>query len=226
MFFSFIISQVRPAFTRFCHLVALPAERLPTAALQGDSAFQWRVRLGSSFASTGGATHSVSRLVLHRNYNNRELTNDIAIVKLTSNAVLSANIGLARIAGPNYHLADGTLVYAAGWGATSSGGMSSEVLLRVGLNIINHQLCTERYAYLKTQPNFEDWPDVTPEMLCAGILNVGGKDTCQGDSGGPLVHQTDALVGITSWGYRCADPFYPGVSVRVSSYTSWISENA
>ena len=23
-------------------------------------------------------------------------------------------------------------------------------------------------------------------MICAGLVNVGGKDSCQGDSGGPL----------------------------------------
>ena len=50
-------------------------------------------------------------------------------------------------------------------------------------------------------------------MLCAKD-NVGTvSDACQGDSGGALVrtgaHPTgedDALLGLVSWGYGCADP--------------------
>lgn len=41
--------------------------------------------------------------------------------------------------------------------------------------MINQELCAERYAYLKTQPGFGAWPDITDGMLCAGILDVGGK---------------------------------------------------
>lgn len=98
--------------------------------------------------------------------------------------------------------------------------------MHVDVNIINQTLCAERYAYLKTLPGFQNWPDVTNGMLCAGILNVGGKDACQGDSGGPLAHSGRIIVGVTSWGYACADSFYPGVNARVSHFSSWIVENA
>ena len=42
-----------------------------------------------------------------------------------------------------------------------------------------------------------------------------GKDTCAGDAGGPMVSLSDngysyELIGLTSWGYGCADPSYPG----------------
>ena len=42
-----------------------------------------------------------------------------------------------------------------------------------------------------------------------------GKDTCQGDSGGPMVGlaatgRSYELIGVTSFGYGCADPSYPG----------------
>ena len=97
--------------------------------------------------------------------------------------------------------------------------------MHVGVDVINQAICVERYAFLKTQPGFAGWPDVTPEMLCTGILDVGGKDACQGDSGGPVIHQGDVLVGITSWGFQCANETYPGVNVRVSSYTNWITSN-
>ena len=56
-------------------------------------------------------------------------------------------------------------------------------------------------------------------MICAG-KNQGGKDACQGDSGGPLICAIDGapvLVGVTSWGYGCAEKNKPGVWAKVSS---------
>ncbi|CAF4470988.1 unnamed protein product, partial [Rotaria sp. Silwood2] len=50
-------------------------------------------------------------------------------------------------------------------------------------------------------------------------------DTCQGDSGGPLmafVNNVWQLHGITSNGYGCALPGYPGIYTRVSYYVKWI----
>ncbi len=52
-------------------------------------------------------------------------------------------------------------------------------------------------------------------------------DTCQGDSGGPLMLFTNNVwqqVGITSNGYGCAQPTYPGIYTRVAAYQSWINE--
>lgn len=102
-----------------------------------------------------------------------------------------------------------------------SGGASPTLLQHVDVNIVNQEVCAERYAYLSS--NNSNWPNVTSGMLCAGILDIGGKDACQGDSGGPLAHNNDTVVGITSWGYGCAHPQYPGVNTRVSAYTNWIT---
>ncbi len=67
---------------------------------------------------------------------------------------------------------------------------------------------------------------LTSNMMCAGYL-TGGLDSCDGDSGGPLVCQNRdgkwKLVGITSWGYGCAEANAPGVYTRVERYLSWIN---
>lgn len=51
-------------------------------------------------------------------------------------------------------------------------------------------------------------------------------DTCQGDSGGPLMMFTASrqwiLVGITSYGFGCANADYASVYTRVVAYLDWI----
>ncbi|XP_045768192.1 trypsin CFT-1-like [Maniola jurtina] len=188
---------------------------------------QWRARLGSESDQVGGVQHAVARFIIHPNYVHITLTSDVAIVRLAIPAMLSNRIQVARIAGPNYPLPDNLRVYVVGWGDRHhEEHEGSEFLLHTDVRVINHEICTERYAELKTQPGYEFHPDVTPAMLCTGHLDVGGQDACQGDSGGPVVHGGDIVVGITSWGYECAHPRYPGVSARVPSYTEWIVENA
>ncbi|PIO01024.1 hypothetical protein AB205_0024270 [Aquarana catesbeiana] len=66
--------------------------------------------------------------------------------------------------------------------------------------------------------------NITNTMICAGY-NEGGIDTCQGDSGGPLMCQQENRwyqVGVTSFGYGCAQPERPGVYARVTTFTEWI----
>lgn len=53
----------------------------------------------------------------------------------------------------------------------------------------------------------------------------------KGDSGGPLmwINPQDSkhyLVGIVSYGYKCAEPGYPGIYTKVSEYIDWIKLNA
>ncbi|CAH0581325.1 unnamed protein product [Chrysodeixis includens] len=191
----------------------------------GDVAQQWRVRLGTSFASSGGTVHAISQLLLHPQYNHANLNNDVAIVRLSSPAVFSSTVQPISIAGTNYNVPDNTPVVTAGWGSQWYQGPPSQQLLHVTVNTINQQICAERYAYLKTLPGYQNWPDINNGMLCSGIFNVGGRDACQGDSGGPLVHN-NVLLGVVSWGYQCADAFYPGVNARVPFFANWIVSNA
>jgi len=68
-------------------------------------------------------------------------------------------------------------------------------------------------------------------QICAGNYD-GDKDACQGDSGGGLyIQQTlgnaekRVVVGLTSYGYGCGLPRYPGIYTRVSFYLGWIENN-
>ncbi|KAH3792167.1 hypothetical protein DPMN_145658 [Dreissena polymorpha] len=61
-------------------------------------------------------------------------------------------------------------------------------------------------------------------MVCAGYME-GGINACSPDSGGSLVCRVEGLyyvMGVSSWGRRCALLDYPGVYAKVAAFQSWI----
>ena len=83
--------------------------------------------------------------------------------------------------------------------------------------VVTQDSCKESYKGFRTVV-------VDNSVLCAG-LGRGGKDACQGDSGGPLmIPEEDKfyLLGVVSFGYKCAEPGYPGVYTRTSHFLDWV----
>lgn len=99
----------------------------------------------------------------------------------------------------------------------------SDVLYYVTLPIVSAPECKAAY---KSYPGFAKFTD---NMICAGYFGKEEikKDSCGGDSGGPLIYNSSTfnpiLYGIISWGYECADPYFPGVFAKVSVYRDWIN---
>ncbi|CAG4988533.1 unnamed protein product [Colias eurytheme] len=143
------------------------------------------------------------------------MTPIFAVFKLLTPLVYSSSIQRGVIVSRGFVLPDNFPVVHAGWGTIRYNGPSSHVLQDVTITTVNREVCASRYG-----PN-----TITENMICAGVLDVGGRDACQGDSGGPM-YADDVIVGIVSFGMGCADPRYPGVSASVASYTDWIIENA
>ncbi|CAG7835866.1 unnamed protein product [Allacma fusca] len=160
----------------------------------------------------------VAEIIMHEGYDRRTIDNDIALIKLESPVTLSEEfIRPACLPANNENDFDGLVATAAGWGTTSQGGSQSSVLLKVAVPIISNKVCNSNETKYQGK--------ISPNMICAGVLGVGGKDACQGDSGGPLTIPNGGrttLIGVVSWGYGCAKADSPGVYTRVARYPDWI----
>ncbi|CAH2095035.1 unnamed protein product [Euphydryas editha] len=174
-----------------------------------------RIRAVSSNRNAGGVIVAVEAVFNHPSYGSYFYDGDISVLRLTTPLEYSSVIQPTSIVAQNSAIPDNVPVVHAGWGTTQQGGISSPILRDVEIYTVNNTLCTQRYAQLG--PAYR----VTENMICAGVLDVGGRDACQGDSGGPLYYG-NILIGVVPWGYGCAHTVYPGISTSVVPYTNWI----
>lgn len=163
----------------------------------------------------------VEAVVVHPDYDEQHLQNDIAILRLGpyDGAALPGEIvPLPLNTDPSFpDSTPGIKVTVTGWGNTTSyGKVFDDPLRSADLDVISVARCSQAPGY----------DDVGDGQICAGDLENGGIDACNGDSGGPLVARdsmgTLHLVGIVSWGEGCALAGKPGVYTRVSSQKQWI----
>ncbi|RZC37980.1 venom protease-like, partial [Asbolus verrucosus] len=110
---------------------------------------------------------------------------------------------------------------ATGWGKTDFFGESSSHLMKVTLNVIDHDKCVKIFENVARRRLRNGIVDRV--QICAG--DVSGKDTCPGDSGGPLhflktgdleLIEHFILVGVTSFGKGCGLENSTGVYTRAA----------
>ena len=179
--------------------------------------------------------------MIHKGYSKDTSLDDIALIRLKSDARIAAMLASKRLA-PIALMQPGDRDFdreepllVTGWGLMAqraeNEGMSRldskgelnhnpAELQQVDLNYLDDSSCSTEYA-----------AKYGPGALCAGALGddgkiVAGKDSCQGDSGGPLTREEQrgvrTLVGLVSNGKGCAAA-KPGVYTRVSAYAPWIA---
>lgn len=172
----------------------------------------WRVRSGATGQVGEGSWKELDKIVVHRGYDPTTFENDIALVRTKS---LLAGGNVIELASDDTGLLGGQLLEITGWGATQFGGGGSAKLLKASVPYVDAAVCNASESYDGR---------IKGGMLCAGFRE-GGVDACQGDSGGPLVSRTSGvpvLIGVVSFGERCAERLKYGVYTRVSAYRSWI----
>jgi len=138
---------------------------------------------------------------------------DIMLIKLKT----PSNYSTVQLDDGSLNIEEGMNVSVMGWGVTNIVSIRpSNILLEAELDISSQTECHGAYE--------ENGAYISNEMICASRPD---KDSCQCDSGGPLIikgedSMLDIQIGIVSFGYKCADPDYPGVYTRVSEYGNFI----
>lgn len=170
--------------------------------------------------SEPGLRRKILRVIIHPQFDEESLRNDLAVVVLQSAVPLTAG-SATPICLPAANRDPPALSTATvtGFGTTSADSDSpSTRLLTVDVNILSNAACRAKNSVYSGK--------VVDSMMCASVPQ-GGKDACKRDSGGPLVADLggrNSLVGVVSWGQGCAEASYPGVYTRVTSFRAWIDQ--
>ena len=178
-----------------------------------------RVYLGMHdrrYLTARSQTRTGSQLFVHASYDPESYDYDIAVIKLNSPVTLNNYVKTIRVARSNETrlFNAGNDVTVSGWGTTSFGGNTPNILRKTTVDIVARTTCNRSNSYAGA---------ITSRMLCASRT---GKDSCQGDSGGPLFLRDGSVfkqVGVVSFGIGCANSMYPGVYTHLGVLRGWVA---
>lgn len=190
------------------------------------TSFLYSVKAGSGNLSTvDGVEVPIARVHAHPDFDPISRVNDIALLRLSLPLDLSTAtakpISLMNAAAVSRGLQEpGVGARISGWGSTLPSGTQHPSQLQQALVPI----------LAADDPGLGYAPtSITASMLPAGFIS-GGTDSCTSDTGGPLVVSDPTapgahrIAGVTSWGIGCAQPHYPWVYSKVSSYQAWLED--
>ncbi len=167
-----------------------------------------------------GARREIRGYKIHPLWNRVTLENDLAIIKLMQ-PVSTQPIAMAHYSDKALY-DGGALGSVLGWGQKDPQfPLLPTVLQEAKVPIQTDKTCLEELGRW-FKPN---------SMMCAGVKSssaqVGdGVDTCYGDSGGPLIlkdiNGVTKQVGVTSWGFACANDKTRGVYAEVAANEGFV----
>ncbi|CAI5686819.1 elastase-1 [Oreochromis niloticus] len=192
-----------------------------TAAHCVDTPRTFRVILGEHDLNSNSGREqiiAVSAIYVHPQWDANKLSqgNDIALLRLASDANLNTYVQLGSLPPSGQILPNNNPCYITGWGRTATGGSLSPQLKQAYLPLVDYPTCSSPSWWGSTVNN---------NMVCAGGGNEAG---CNGDSGGPLNCLNGGqyyVHGIASFvsGLGCNTYQKPTVFTRVSAFINWIN---
>ncbi|KAI9547725.1 hypothetical protein NQZ68_014991 [Dissostichus eleginoides] len=184
-----------------CGGFLLNADFVMTAA--HCQAYSYEVLLGVNnfWNTTEQQSLSVEKSYPHEDYKAGVLGNDIMLLKLSSQPILSKSVKPIAIACQGDEFLPKSCS-TSGWGRTDENEIfMSRVLMEANVTLINDKQCNEDKLY------------------CSN----GEPRPAQGDSGGPLVCEGEKAYGVVSAGfqYTTDSPVLYGYT-KIAEYSNWI----
>ena len=166
----------------------------------------------------------VESSVIHENYYEATMWNDVALLFLKKPFKVSPNISPICLP-PQGHNFDYNRCIVSGWGNNAFGeaGKFQNILQYVQVPIVSHQECQRS---LKSTNILSNRFQLHESFICAG--GEEGNDACRGDGGSPLICPISNKkgyyyqAGIVSWGLEFGNKGVPGFYVKVSKFRNWI----
>ncbi|XP_052590231.1 granzyme C-like [Peromyscus californicus insignis] len=152
----------------------------------------------------------VEKAIAHPAYNDKNLSNDIMLLKLEKKAKMTKAVRPLKLPWRKVPVKPGDVCSVAGWGMMALNGTNADRLQEVELTVQKDQLCESHYPRYYNKAN----------QLCVGDPKIK-RASFYGDSGGPLLCNK-VVAGIVSYGHE--DGSAPRVFTRVSSFLSWIKK--
>ncbi|XP_056012616.1 fibrinolytic enzyme, isozyme C-like [Ostrea edulis] len=187
--------------------------------VDGQQRRNLRIEAGIHKVSEAGETRTIIGIIEHPQYSSSGagFSNDIALLELDSPFSVGGDIELATLpTDSNEYFTNINDCYITGWGRTSGGGLTSDVLMEAKMTNIANTECQNLWTSVNGAAIYDTHICPYEEF----------KSACNGDSGGPYVCLKNGgymLAGVTSWGISTCDGSFPSVYVRVSKYLDWMA---
>ena len=144
----------------------------------------------------GEQTRAVAGILLHPEFNEKSLINDVAVLLADKPFELSENVGPICLPEPGFEPEVNTTCVATGHGKDQSAGYFTTTLRRVNLPIWSRADCQDALNRNHFTQNHSITWRIHESFLCAG--GQENYDTCEGDGGGPLVCSSNSLQAAPS----------------------------
>lgn len=161
--------------------------------------------------------------IIHPEYNEQSLQNDIALLILTNPVEITESVNIICIPSAGI-IVDNVTCLVTAWNKNRFIKNPNLFLKLNVLSIVSRQLCTDSLRKTRLGPYFQ----LHKSFLCAG--SKFRKDVCLGDGGSPLICEIPGQpnryhqIGIVSWGIGCGDHKSPGVYVNLALFRKWIDD--
>uniref|UniRef100_A0A1V1FKM4 Putative serine protease 64 isoform A n=1 Tax=Reticulitermes speratus TaxID=60591 RepID=A0A1V1FKM4_9NEOP len=194
-----------------------------TAAHCTNNSSIFIVSLGTvqlSDPDSGSVVQVALNSIVHSEYNNITLNNDIALIRLPVPVDFSLYISSVRLPSRSQLTTDfvGQTVRISGWGRMSDLSTGRpDTLQYANMSVIANRECFDIY------PSY-----VTSTMIC--VSTADKRSPCKGDGGGALVIQEDdgryTEIGIASFVHKSGcEMGFPAGFTRVTNFLDWIEKN-